>query len=314
MKRILPWIAAILTVIVWAETFVSTKLLLNLGIQPPDIFLFRFILAYCGIWGLCALNKSGREGTIITGKERLVYELRFLALGIFGGSLYFLLENTALEYSTASNVSILVGSAPLLTGIVVGSVYKEERLSVRQWMGSLISFIGMAMVILNGQLVLHLNPLGDSLAIGAALVWAFYSLIFRKVSYKFSVIFVTRKVFGYGLLTMMVYLLAVRGISAPLYFNPAVMSKPVVWGNLIYLGLVASLLCFVAWNYAIKQLGATRTTNLIYGQSIMTMLIAAIVLDERITFMAIAGAITLIGGMVLAIRKQVPSHVDSKTS
>ena len=304
MKRILPWIAAILTVIVWAETFVSTKLLLNLGIQPPDIFLYRFILAYCGIWVLCAFDKSIRKGTTITRKDRFTDELRFFALGVFGGSLYFLLENTALEYSTASNVSILVGSAPLLTGIVVGSVYKEERLSARQWLGSLISFIGMAMVVLNGQLVLHLNPIGDTLAIGAALVWAFYSLIFRKVSDRFSVIFVTRKVFGYGLLTMMVYLLAVRGISAPIYFDAAVMGNPLAWGNLIYLGLVASLLCFVAWNYAIKQLGATRTTNLIYGQSIMTMLIAAIVLGERITFMAIVGAITLILGMVLAIRKQ----------
>lgn len=304
MKRILPWIAAALTVIVWAETFVSTKQLLNLGIQPPDIFLYRFILAYCGIWGLCALEKSGRKGTAITRKERFADELRFLALGVFGGSLYFLLENTALKYSTASNVSILVGSAPLLTGIVVGSVYREERLSARQWVGSLISFIGMAMVVLNGQLVLHLNPLGDSLAIGAALAWAFYSLIFRKVSDKFSVIFVTRKVFGYGLLTMMVYLLAVRGIGTPISFNAAVMGNPTVWGTLIYLGLVASLLCFVAWNYAIKRLGATRTTNLIYGQSIMTMLIAAIVLGERITIMAIAGAIALIAGMVLAIRKQ----------
>lgn len=304
MKRILPWIAAALTVIVWAETFVSTKQLLNLGIQPPDIFLYRFILAYCGIWGLCALEKSGRKSTAITRKERFADELRFLALGVFGGSLYFLLENTALKYSTASNVSILVGSAPLLTGIVVGSVYRAERLSARQWVGSLISFIGMAMVVLNGQLVLHLNPLGDSLAIGAALAWAFYSLIFRKVSDKFSVIFVTRKVFGYGLLTMMVYLLAVRGFRAPISFNAAIMGNPIAWGTIIYLGLVASLLCFVAWNYAIKRLGATRTTNLIYGQSIMTMLIAAIVLGERITIMAIAGAIALIAGMALAIRKQ----------
>lgn len=304
MKRILPWIAAAMTVIVWAETFVSTKLLLNLGLQPPDIFLYRFFLAYCGIWGLCTLEKSDSKVTVATRKERFANELRFFALGVFGGSLYFLLENTALEYSTASNVSILVGSAPLLTGIVVGGVYREERLSSRQWVGSLISFTGMAMVVLNGQLVLHLNPLGDSLAIGAALSWAFYSLIFRKVSEKFSVIFVTRKVFGYGLLTMMVYLLAVRGISAPISFNAAIMGKPIVWGSLIYLGLVASLLCFVAWNYAIKRLGATRTTNLIYVQSILTMLIAALVLGERITFMAIAGAITLIAGMVLAIRKQ----------
>ncbi|MCQ2177247.1 MAG: DMT family transporter [Bacteroidales bacterium] len=317
MKRILIWLAAILTVVIWAETFISTKLLLEQGLLPPDIFIYRFFLAYCGIWVLCAARRRRgagitSDGTAREGWVRIADEMKFIALGMLGGSLYFLCENTALEYSTASNVAILVGSAPLLTGIVVGIAYKEERLSARQWLGSLIAFIGMAMVILNGQLVLHLNPAGDSLAIGAAVVWAFYSLVIRKVSGRYDIILITRKIFGYGLLTMMIYLLAIRGFGnsathpfpGPLAFDPAVMSRPAVWGNLLYLGIVASLLCFIVWNYALKELGTTRTTNIIYGQSLITMLISAIVLNERITLMAITGAIVLIAGMLLAVRKK----------
>lgn len=299
MKRIIPWIAAILTVIVWAETFVSTKILLDQGLLPPDIFIFRFILAYCGIWLLCFLGKDQKNITVFPVKspsrDRLIDELRFMALGVFGGSLYFLCENTALEYSTASNVAILVGSAPLLTGMLVGIVYRDERLSKRQWLGSVTAFIGMVMVVLNGELVLHLNPKGDSLALMAAMVWALYSLIIRKVSGRYNNLFVTRKIFGYGLVTMK--------IPEGFNFDPSIMCRHVVWGNLLYLGIVASLICFIAWNYALKELGTTRTTNIIYGQSFITMIIAAMVLGERITLMAIAGAFVLVFGTILAVRK-----------
>lgn len=291
MKKTLAWGAAILTVAIWGETFVSTKLLLNNGMQPPDIFFFRFALAYLCLWAFCPKR-------LFSGSLR--DEFRFFLLGITGGSLYFLAENSALKYSTASNVAILVGSAPLLTAIVVGIFCKEERMIWKQWAGSAVAFFGMAMVVLNGKLTLDINPLGDALAVAAAAMWAFYSLILRKVSDKYDIRFITRKVFAYGLLSMGVYFLAVR----PLDFNPSVLSKPVVWGNLLYLGLVASLGCFLMWNWAVTQLGTVRTTNIIYGQCFFTMLIAAVVLGEQITPMAVLGTVILTAGMMIAIRRQ----------
>lgn len=290
MNKTLAWGAAILTVAIWGETFVSTKLLLNNGMMPPDIFFFRFLLAYACIWIFSPKRLFSRS---------LKDEFRFLLLGITGGSLYFLAENSALKFSTASNVAILVGSAPLLTAIVVGIFCKEERMSMKQWTGSAIAFFGMAMVVLNGKLVLNINPLGDALAIAAAGMWAVYSLILRQVSDRYDVRFITRKVFAYGLLSMGVYFLAVR----PLDIDIVVLSKPIVWGNLIYLGLVASLGCFLMWNWAVTQLGTVRTTNIIYGQCFFTMLIAAIILGEKITPMAVLGTVILTSGMMLAIKK-----------
>lgn len=111
--------------------------------------------------------------------------------------------------------------------------------------------------------------------------------------------FITRKVFFYGLLTIGIYFLAVKPLNA----DPAVLAKPVVWGNLVYLGLVASLLCFVVWNWALGKLGTVRTTNLIYGQSFFTMAIAHIVLGEDITWMAILGTVILVVGMVNAVSR-----------
>lgn len=289
-KTLVAWVVAVLTVAVWAETFVSTKVLLNRGMFPPDIFLIRFLIAYACMW----LVSPGRLFSSSIGDELL-----FALLGITGGSAYFLLENSALRYSPASNVAILVGSAPLFTALILGLFHKEERMNPKQIAGSFIAFGGMALVVLNGSRLLHISPVGDILAVGAALTWGFYSLILREVSPKYDVRFITRKVFGYGVLTIIPYFLSIM----PLSFDFSVLKSPVVWGNLVYLGVVASLLCFLAWNWALSQLGTVRVTNLIYGQCLFTMLIAHMVLGERITLMAVAGTAILIVGMLMAERR-----------
>ncbi len=288
-KGILPWIAAIFVVAVWGETFISSKLLLNAGLAPADIFFYRFFLAYIFLWAF-----SHKRLFAASFKDEF---LTFI-LGIFGGSLYFLVENSALKYSTASNVAILVGSAPLVTALLVAVFNRSERMKGRQFVGSTIAFMGMALVVLNGKFVLKLNPLGDALAIGAASTWAVYSIVIRRLSDRYDVRFITRKVFFYGLVTIAVYFL----VAEPLKFDTAILSRPVVWGNLLYLSLVASLGCFLLWNWSLGKLGTIRTTNLIYGQCFFTMIIANMVLGEEITWMAVLGTVVLILGMVGAVK------------
>lgn len=281
---------AILVVFIWGETFISTKVLITNGLMPADIFLYRFSLAYLCIWAF-----SPKRFWCGSWKDELV----MLLLGVFGGSLYFLAENTALRLSTASNVAMLVTSAPLMTALVVAIFYRDERMNLKQIGGSVIAFVGMALVVLNGKFVLKLNLSGDLLALGAALTWAIYSLLIKRVSDRYDVVFITRKVFGYGLLTIIPYFLLVE----PLNTSGAILSLPAVWGNLVYLGLVASLGCFLAWNWCLPRLGTVRTTNLIYAQPFFTMLIAHIVLGDRITFMAVIGTIILTIGMMLAVKR-----------
>lgn len=295
MKQILPWLAATATVVIWAETFISSKIVISNGVSPAELFFYRFAIAYIFIWIL-----SPKKLLADSWKD----EMYLLVLGITGGSLYFLAENSALEYSTASNVAILVSSSPLMTALVVGIFYREERLTVKQIIGSLVSFAGMVLVVLNGSLVLHLNPVGDSLAIGAALMWALYSLVLRKVSDKYDTVFITRKVFAYGLVSMVLYFLFIR----PLNFDTGTLSNPAVWGNILYLGIIASLLCFVMWNWALKKIGTVKTTNLIYGQSFFTMVIASVILGEKITPMAIAGAVILVTGMILVFKHKTKQN------
>lgn len=289
-NQVLGHLTALLVVMIWGETFVSTKMLLNAGLMPADIFFYRFLLAYVLTWFVSYKRLFCRN---------LTDELTTFALGVLGGSIYFLTENMALVYSTASNVAILLSSCPLLTALLLSIFYKSERLSKKQIFGSLLAFLGMVMVVLNGQLILHLNPRGDALAIGAAVCWAFYSLFMKRVMHKYSSWFISRKVFFYGLLTILPY----YALVSPLNTDVSILTCPVVYGNLLYLGSVASMFCYIMWNWTLSKLGAVKATNYLYLQSLFTMLFASLILHERITWMAIAGAAILILGMIRAERK-----------
>lgn len=282
---LLLWPLAVMAV--WGETFVSSKVLLNEGLMPADIFLYRFTIAYVGM----VLLSHRKMWT-----NSLKHELLIALAGVAGGSMYFLTENMALKYSTASNVAILVGTTPLVTALVMAMFYKEERMMGRQIIGSLVAFLGLILVVLNGQLILHLNPLGDALALAASFSWAIYSLCIKPLSSQYEPRFITRKVFGYGLLTILPWFAFVQ----PLNSDIVLLSMPKVWGNLLWLGVVASLVCYLIWNWIIPRLGVVKVTNIVYTQVAFTMVFSAIILHERITWMAILGTLILIGGMVLS--------------
>ena len=291
--RRLPWIwaLAVAVVAVWAETFISSKILVEQGMAPASVFFYRFVLAYACIWFISPKRLWA---------DSLKDEALAALLGLSGGSLYFLAENTALQYSTASNVALIVCSTPLLTALLASLCYRDERLRLSQAAGAALAFAGMALIIFNGRIVLKLNPTGDLLAFGAAVSWSVYSLIMKSVSGRYDVRFLTRKIFGYGLLTIVPYFLLVR----PLDTSWDLLSRPAVWGNLVYLSLVASLLCYVLWNWCLGKLGTVRATTLIFCQPFFTMLVAAAVLGDRITWMAVLGAVVLTTGMLIVERRK----------
>lgn len=224
-------------------------------------------------------------------------ELTLSVAGITGGSLYFLTENMALEYAPASNVSLIVCTAPVWTAVLLSLLYRGERMTRRQAMGSALAFAGMVLVVLNGRFVLRLSPRGDMLALSAALLWMVYSLVIKRIGGRYPAVFITRKVFFYGLLTILPVF-----VFQPFSITSEVLARPAVWGNLLFLGIVASMLCYVLWNAAMHRLGAVRTTNYIYFNPLVTIITAAACIGERITPAALAGAALILYGMWRAER------------
>lgn len=281
-------IAAVLTIAVWGTTFVSTKVLINNSLTPTEIFTYRFFLAYVAIWPF-----SPRK--LFAGNLR--DELLMVAAGFTGGSLYFIAENSALEGTLTSNVSLLVCTAPIWTAILSRLFYPKDRVGGGFWIGTTVALAGTALVIFNGSFILDINPAYDILSIVAALSWAAYSIIMRGLGGRYSNMFITRKVFFWGLVTLVPFMV-LPGAD----YHPEILARPAVWGNLLFLGLVASLACFAIWNRVMKEIGVVSSSNYIYLNPAFTMLTAWLVLDERITWIAIGGLMLIVGGLWLAER------------
>ena len=288
-KNYIYHIIAILVVGIWGLTFISTKVLIGYGLSPQEIFLLRFLMAYLGIWFI-----SPRKLFADNWKD----ELWLLSGGVTGGSFYFLTENTALEITLATNVAFIVCTAPLLTTILSLLIYKREKATAALIGGSLLALVGVALVVYNGHFVLKISPLGDFLTLLAAFSWAFYSLIMKIMSGRYRTAFITRKIFFYGVLTILPVFLV-----RPWQFSLSGFLQPAVWMNLLFLGVLASLICFVVWNMILKKLGTVRASNYIYLNPLFTSIGSAVLLDERFTVISLMGAMLILGGVYCAGRR-----------
>jgi len=299
-------IAAILIVGIWGTTFISTKTLLLHGLRPEEVFCLRFIIAYVGMWILYPKKFFC---------DNLRDELMMLILGISGGSFYFWTENTALLHSQACNVSFIVCTTPLITSLLslaVKNLFPKSRVAsglgnirMTGWLaiGTVFAVIGMAMVIFNGQHSLHLSPLGDLLALGASISWAVYSVIMMDIAKKYDTRLITRKVFFYGLLTILPSF-----IINPWDADFTILKETPVYLNILFLGIVASLGCFACWNPVMKRLGIVTASNYIYLNPIFTLIGSILILNEKITPMSGIGSAIILLGVILAGRKSVPSE------
>lgn len=282
-------LAAFGTILLWGTTYVSTKILLK-SFSPIEILFSRFIIGYIALMIIYPHRIK-----IKNFKE----EQLFMAAGLCGVTLYFLLENIALTYTLASNVGIIISVAPLLTAVLAHYLLDGEKLQPQFFAGFIIAIIGIILIGFNGSFILKLNPLGDFLATLAALVWAIYSVIMRKISgLGYNTIGCTRRTFLYGLVFMLPALFFLQ-FKLDLTRFADINNLT----NILFLGLGASALCFVSWNWAVGILGAVKTSFYIYIVPVITIISATLILHEEITPVAYGGAILTLAGLFISERK-----------
>ncbi len=279
-------ILAVITVVIWATTFVSTKVLLT-DFTPIEILLFRFLI------GLIVLIIIYPKMLKVECKKQ---EFVFAAAGLCGVCLYYLIEIIALTYTMASNVGVIISVSPFFTAVLsVIFIKKHEKLKINFFVGFLLALIGICLISFNGSKI-QFNPLGDILAVLAALVWAVYSLIMAKISgYGYNVIQTTRRVFIYGIIFMFLAVF-IFGFE----FNIYNFTKPIYILNIVYLGVGASAICFLTWNFSVKTIGALKTSIYIYIVPVITVIASAIVLKEKLTLISILGTVLTIAGLIVS--------------
>ena len=288
-RKIQGHLCALFTVMVWGTTFVSTKVLLR-TFTPMEIMVARFAI------GFLALLAAG-SGLMRPQKRR--HEGLFALAGLFGVTLYFLMENIALTYISASLVGVIVAAAPLCTAIAA-AVALHEKLTRWFFLGFFCAMAGIALASLAGVHELHLDPRGALLCIGAAAVWGVYSVLVRRLgAMGYRTVPLTCRIFGYGLLFLLVPAV-LEGFPTP--FSAWV--APQHLANLLFLGLCASAACFVTWNRAVFLLGPIRTSAYIYASPVVTIVCSAVVLHERMTPVMWLGTALALGGLILSERPE----------
>ena len=279
-------LAGLITILIWGTTFISTKVLLR-AFTPVEILFIRFVVGYAALW--CVFPHRLR----LEDRKQNWY---FAAAGLCGITLYYLFENIALTYTLASNVGVIISIAPFFTAVFGCLFLKEGRIDRRFLLGFLIAICGVSLISFSSGTRFHISPVGDLLAVGAAIIWAAYSTLVKKISgFGYHTILSTRRTFFFGLV-FMVPVLAFMDFQVTL----SQFSNGKIFLNFLFLGLGASALCFVTWNYAVKVLGAVKTSVYIYMVPVITTVTSALILKERVTWMTVAGIGLTLAGLFLS--------------
>ena len=288
-KKILGHVFALISIVVWGSCYVLTKNLLSAGFTALQITPIRMALAYVVL--LVMRPKFQR----LSWKD----EGMFILIGIFGGSVYFFLQNTALTYTYAANVSIIGGLSPIFTAVLAALFSRgNERLGKFLLFGSLLAIAGVVLVVLNGSLNFHLSPVGDLLALAAGISWAVYSILIKKYTETMDGFLVTRRVMFWAFLTSIPLMFFTDGMPnlAPLFTEPKVLLS---W---LFLGILGNAVCFAIWNIAFRELGVVVTNNYLYGSPFVTLIVGFLLLHEPISWMGVVGAVLITAGVILAQR------------
>lgn len=270
------------SVFIWSSLYVSVKILLEV-FNPLELLFLQSILGYIILW-------IAKPKTL---KIPLKNEIFFALCGLFGITIYNLFLNLAMERTLASNVSVIITTAPLFAGIF-SFCFKLEKPYVNFFLGFVISIVGVYLLSFNE--VLKINPLGDILAIISAVGWGAYAvLVARVMNLKYDIFLTTRRILFWGIIFMIPSFLWLD--FAP---NLSALKEPKIALNLFFVALFASALCFIMWNKATNLIGVVRTNIYVYLTPVFTIIASIVVLDERLSLVACLGVGLVLLGVIVA--------------
>ena len=277
-------VIAILVILAWGVSFPFNKILLNNGITPTEIFVYRSLIAYIGLLLISRFKISfwgWRDETLA------------VLCGLTGGAMYFVLQNVALKLTLLSDVVIVIAINPLLTTILAAIFLKEERFSWKILLSSMVAFLGVAVVTLRDGLVWGDGLLGNVLAFLAALSWSIYSVLLKRVQGRHSTLSITRKVMVYGFLCAfpLMFLEPLTPISTLL--------RPDLLSIMLFLALICSMAAFFVWNLVIKKIGAIKSSNYLYLDPIISIVMGVIMLGETVGMVAVVGCALVLIGVIM---------------
>ena len=288
-------------IVFWGSSFVVVKVVLAEGLTPVSIATFRFLLAG-GLFALTLLLRRIRKsGDRVLAERSDLPVLAFLALS--GVTFFFLAQYTGIKMASASIAAIFVCLlSPILIAIASTSILKE-RISRGQVSGICFAAVGTLIVVLGGSVSLQLNPdffYGSILLLATPVLWTFYTFLGRRTLEKYNSVVVLTYVTVFGGLFLLPFSVADNSIR--LVLSMSLFS----WLAIVYLAVTCTLVGYYIWFYAVERVGATVTSSILFGEPLVTVLLAALFVGEKITVPIGVGGLLIFLGVYLVTKKISP--------
>ena len=294
---------ALFAVIVWGASFVATKFAL-LYVAPTTVVWMRFAMGVA-ILGLAV--GLGRQFSLPKGKDWGYFGL----LGFLGIAFHQWLQSTALVTAQASTTSWIVASTPVFMALL-GVILLKEYLSWYQIAGIILAAIGVLVVVTNGNLAAvsagNFGTPGDLLVLISAINWAVFSTLSRPGLKRYSSTVMMFYVMSFGWLFSSILFFAGPGIQQ-IYQIPWD-----GWFAILFLGIFCSGIAYIFWYDALKVLPVAQTGAFLYVEPIITVIVAAILIGEAVTFASLLGGFTILFGVWLVNRPKSVQAIEEVTS
>ncbi len=220
---------------------------------------------------------------------------KILFLSIIGNTAFQLLFIHGLNWTTASNTSVIMAMTPVFVAML-SVLLKQEKIHWAGWLGIVISFIGFYFIITKQVGTFHFSweeLRGDLMILIGNLFWAIYTVFSRPFLEKISPLKWTSITLAVGTVFYLPFAASeiVRIQWSEISFQ--------AWAVVIYSGLFAIAICYVIWYASVRRVGNSKTAIYGYLSPIFTILFAYLLLSERITLLQIEGALIIFAGVYL---------------
>jgi drug/metabolite transporter (DMT)-like permease len=299
-RSLLPTLALIAAVLFWGMSFVSSKAILNSGFPPMTMVALRFVIASALL--LPIHRRLGAPAKLAGRRDYLTLMLS----GIMGVSLYFFFETRGIQLTSASNAALIVATIPVLT-VVADRIFYKNPLSWLQGLGISLSVIGVFLIVQRSSSQFPRAVAGNLFMVGACLCWVAFIFLSRRLQKRAGGLFLTtwQSVIGAVFLAPLALLERSRWTFG--FPQGAVFGRPVVWLNLLYLGIACSAVGYFFYLHALSGLGSVVVSSYINLIPVVGAVGGVAVLGERLAAIQILGAAVVISGVFLVnLRRRAP--------
>ncbi len=281
MERLKEHFLAFFTVLIWGVTFVCTKYLTD-SLSSLEILYIRYLIAYVVLWIICPH---------FFGFTNLKHEAMMFFAAMSGAAAYQYLENLSVCYTSPASVSFITATAPIFTAVLAHK-FLGEKLNFKIFAGMVVSVFGIFLICFGDSKTIETGLMGDMIIFFSIWLWAAYSVLVKKISaFGYRGFLVTRRLFLYSLLAMTPFMAVTSDFE-----RIKSVARPEVFINLLFLGILASAVCFATWNRSVEKLGATTTSKYLFISPIITLIAQSLFYKTAVGTAALVGmAVTLVG-------------------